>query len=116
MHHVSPLPYTVLVIALATVFFTPVVVKRYGNDAIIDELRVNWIRIVLVGLFTLLAYILALKAYSITRVSYAGSVREISVVFAAFVGWRWLGENFGVLRLVGSIFIFVGILVIAFLG
>ena len=116
VHQVSPLPYTVLVIALPTVFITPVVVKRYGTDAILEEWRVNWIRIVLVGLFTLLAYILALKAYSITRVSYAGSVREISVVFAAFVGWRWLGENFGVIRLVGSIFIFVGILVIAFIG
>jgi drug/metabolite transporter (DMT)-like permease len=116
VHHVSPLPYTVLVIALATVFITPVVMKRYGNNAILEEWRHNWIRIVLVGLFTLLAYMLALKAYSITRVSYAGSVREISVVFAAFVGWRWLGENFGVIRLVGSIFIFVGILVIAFLG
>ena len=116
VHHVSPLPYTVLVIALATIFITPVVMKRYGNDAILEEWRVNWIRIILVGLFTLLAYILALKAYSITRVSYAGSVREISVVFAAFVGWRWLGENFGVIRMVGSIFIFVGILVIAFIG
>ena len=116
VHQVSPLPYTVLVIALPTVFITPVVVKRYGTDAILEEWRHNWIRIVLVGLFTLLAYILALKAYSITRVSYAGSVREISVVFAAFVGWRWLGENFGVIRLVGSIFIFVGILVIAFIG
>jgi drug/metabolite transporter (DMT)-like permease len=116
VHHVSALPYTVLVIALATIFITPVVVKRYGNDAIIGELRVNWIRIVLVGLFTLMAYILVLNAYSITRVSYAGSVREISVVFAAFVGWRWLGESFGAIRLVGAMFIFAGILVIAFAG
>src|SRR5438876_1476013 len=62
VHQVSPLPYTVLVIALPTVFITPVVVKRYGTDAILEEWRHNWIRIVLVGLFTLLAYILALKA------------------------------------------------------
>ena len=116
MHHVSPLPYTVLVIALAAVFITPAVVKRYGNRAIVDEWRANWIRIVLVGLFTLLAYILALKAYSISRVSYAGSVREISVVFAAFLGWRWLDEDFGAVRLVGALLIFIGILVIAFAG
>jgi drug/metabolite transporter (DMT)-like permease len=113
---VSPLPYTVLVIALAALFITPAVVKRYGNDAIADEWRTNWIRITLVGLFTLLAYVLALKAYTIARVSYAGSVREISVVFAAFVGWRWLGESFGAIRLVGAMFIFVGILLIAFAG
>ncbi len=106
VHQISPLPYTV----------TPAVVKHYGNRAIADEWRANWIRIVLVGLFTLLAYLFALKAYSITRVSYAGSVREISVVFAAFVGWRWLGEDFGAIRLVGAMLIFAGILVIAFAG
>ncbi len=116
VHQISPLPYTVLVIALAAVFITPAVVKHYGNRAIADEWRANWIRIVLVGLFTLLAYLFALKAYSITRVSYAGSVREISVVFAAFVGWRWLGEDFGAIRLVGAMLIFAGILVIAFAG
>jgi len=116
VRHVSPLPYTVLVIALAALFITPAVVKRYGNDAIANEWRANWLRITLVGLFTLLAYMLALKAYTIARVSYAGSVREISVVFAAFVGWRWLGESFGAIRLVGAMFIFAGILVIAFAG
>ena len=116
VHHVSPLPYTVLVIALTVLFITPAVVMRYGKTAIVEEWRANWIQIALVGLFTLLAYILALKAYSISEVSYAGSVREISVVFAAFVGWRWLGESFGVMRLIGAIFIFVGILVIAFAG
>ena len=116
VHHVSPLPYTVLVIALAGLFITPAVVMRYGNTAIADEWRANWKGITLVGLFTLLAYMLALKAYTIARVSYAGSVREISVVFAAFVGWRWLGESFGAIRLVGAMFIFAGILVIAFAG
>lgn len=116
VRHVNPLPYTVLVIALATVFVTPAVVLRYGNRAIINEWRTNWMRIVLVGIFTFLAYVLALKAYTITRVSYAGAVREISVVFAAFVGWRWLGEDFGLIRLAGSVLLFAGIFVIALAG
>ena len=116
VRHVSPLPYTVLVIALTVLSITPAILMRYGNTAIVDELRTNWIGITLVGLFTLLAYILALKAYTIARVSYAGSVREISVVFAAFVGWRWLGESFGKIRLTGAMFIFAGILVIALAG
>jgi len=116
VHHVSPLPYTVLVIALAAVFVTPFVVKRFGSRAIVAEWRINWLHIVLVGIFTLLAYLLALKAYSIARVSYAGAIREISVVFAAFLGWRWLGEDFGAIRLVGALLIFAGILVIAVAG
>ena len=116
VHHISPIPYTVLVIALTVLFITPVVFMRFGNTAIVYELRVNWMRITVVGLFTLLAYILALKAYTIARVSYAGSVREISVVFATIVGWRWLGESFGTIRLIGAMFIFAGIVVIAFAG
>jgi drug/metabolite transporter (DMT)-like permease len=63
-----------------------------------------------------LSYILVLQTYAIAHVSYAGAIREISVVFAAFIGWRWLGENFGLLRLVGASVIFVGILVIAIAG
>ena len=116
VRYVNPLPYTVLVIALGAAFVTPAVVLRYGNRAIINEWRTNWMRIVLVGIFTLLAYMLVLKAYTIARVSYAGAVREISVVFAAFVGWRWLGEDFGLIRLVGAVLIFAGILVIAIGG
>jgi len=116
VRYVNPLPYTVLVIALAAAFVTPAVVLRYGNRAIINEWRTNWLRIVLVGIFMLLAYMLALKAYTITRVSYAGAVREISVVFAAFVGWRWLDEDFGLIRLVGAVLIFAGIFVIAIGG
>jgi drug/metabolite transporter (DMT)-like permease len=37
-------------------------------------------------------------------------------VFAALVGWRWLGEGFGGWRVTGALLIFAGILVIAILG
>lgn len=116
VQRVNPLPYTVIVIALATVFITPAILLRYGKVAIVVEWRTNWPRIVLVGIFTLLSYILTLKSYTLIRVSYAGSIREISVVFAAFLGWRLLGEKFGAIRLLGSILIFSGIVVIALAG
>ena len=116
VHQVAPLPYTVLIITLTGLLLTPVVLLRYGGKAIATEWRTNWARIVLVGILSLLTYMLALLAFSIARVSYAGSIREISVVFAAFLGWRWLGEDFGMIRVIGSIFIFAGILVIAVAG
>ena len=116
VHQVAPLPYTVLIITLTGLLLTPVVLLRYGGMAIVTEWRTNWARIILVGILSLLTYMLALLAFSIARVSYAGSVREISVVFAAFLGWRWLGEDFGMIRVIGSIFIFAGILVIAVAG
>jgi len=116
VHRVAPLPYTVLIIALAGLLLTPAVLSRYGSQAIITEWRTNWPRIILVGILSLLSYMLVLLAYSIARVSYAGSIREISVVFAAILGWRWLGEDFGAIRVIGAIFIFAGILVIALAG
>jgi drug/metabolite transporter (DMT)-like permease len=113
VHHVNPLPYTVIVIALTTAIITPAVLARYGKAAIGAEWRANWLRILLVGVFTMLAYILALKSYTIIRVSYAGAIREVSVVFAALLGWKLLNEELGAIRLVGSGLIFLGILVIA---
>ncbi|MFL5654557.1 MAG: EamA family transporter [Ktedonobacteraceae bacterium] len=113
---VAPLPYTVLVISLSTVFITPVILVRYGGRAAAAEWRTNWFRIVIVGILMLLSYMLVLQTYAIAHVSYAGAIREISVVFAAFIGWRWLGEGFGLLRLLGASVIFVGILVIAIAG
>ncbi|HLX55872.1 MAG TPA: EamA family transporter, partial [Ktedonobacteraceae bacterium] len=116
VQRVNPLPYTVVVIALTTGIITPAMLLRYGKPAIVEEWRANWLRIALVGIFTLLAYILALKSYTIIRVSYAGAIREVSVVFAALLGWRLLNEELGAIRLVGSGLIFSGILVIALAG
>jgi len=116
VHIVAPLPYTVLVISLSTVFITPMILVRYGGRAVVAEWRANWFRIVIVGILMLLSYMLVLQTYAIAHVSYAGAIREISVVFAAFIGWRWLGEDFGLLRVMGASVIFVGILVIAIAG
>lgn len=116
VQRVHPLTYTIIVIALAGVFITPVVWLRYGRAAIGAEWRANWPRVLLVGVFILLAYILVLQTFTMMRVSYAGAIREISVVFAAFLGWRLLNEELGAIRLVGSGMIFSGILVIALAG
>ena len=113
---VSSLPYTVLVLGLSAVLIMPPLLLRYGYHAVTAEWRTNWLRIILVGILMLASYALVLRVYSFARVSYAGAVREISIVFAAFIGWRWLGEGFGVIRLVGAVLIFAGILVIAIAG
>jgi len=111
-----PIPYTVAVIGASALMMTPVVLARYGRPVVLAEWRANWPRIVLVGILTLVTYALVLQAYTLGRVSYAGAVREISVVFAALVGWRWLGEGFGGWRVAGALLIFAGILVIAIAG
>lgn len=116
VRHVAPLPYTVLVISLTTLLITPLIVLRYRGQAILMEMRSNWRLIFLAGIFSLTTYMLVLLAYSYSSVSYGGAIREVSVVIAALVGWRWLGESFGRARLIGATLIFAGIVVIALVG
>lgn len=113
---VEPAPYTVLVIGISVVWITPLILIRYGKKALVSELRASWWRILLAGILSQLAYMLVLLAFSFSSVSYSGAIREISVVLAALIGWRWLGEGFGWTRLLGSLLIFAGILVIAWAG
>lgn len=116
VRHVAPLPYTVLVFGLTALLIMPLIVLRYGGPALLVEMRSNWPLISLAGILSITTYMLVLWAYSFSSVSYGGAVREVSVVIAAFVGWRWLGESFGRARLLGAVLIFVGIVVIALAG
>ena len=113
---ISPVPYTVLILGLSAVFCAPVIAWRHRRAAIVAELRLNWPRIAAVGVLNVTTYMLVLFAYSRAQVAYAGAVREISVVFAALVGWRWLGESFGLYRTIGALLIFSGIVIIAIFG
>lgn len=112
----APAPYTVLVIALSVLFVTPVLLLRYKTRIMVVEWRANWVRIIIVGFLMLFTYMLVLQVYSFSRVSYAGAIREASIIFAALAGWLWLREGFGGTRVLGSILLFVGIVVIAVAG
>ncbi len=116
VHIASPAPYSVLVLSLTAFLFAPIVFLRYGPRAMFTEWRINWRRIMLVGIIMILTYVLVLQVYAISRISYAGAVREVSVVFAALLGWLLLGERFGTIRTLGSLLIFTGIVVIAVAG
>lgn len=109
-------PYAVMVFFLAPVLTAPAIFQLYGWQVLKTELVHHRLQIVSIGLLTVCSYLLALFAYSIAPVSYAGAIREISVVIGALVGWRFLGERLGSWRLAGALVIFGGILVIARFG
>ncbi|MHB8626015.1 MAG: EamA family transporter [Aggregatilineales bacterium] len=113
---VPPVSYLVVVLGLTAVLNAPFVLGNHGRRAILGELRARWQTILVGGGCMMAAYLIILYVFSMARVSYVGAAREISIVFAAFVGWRWLGERFGALRLVGALLLFCGIFVIALAG
>jgi drug/metabolite transporter (DMT)-like permease len=110
----SAAPYTAGRFLLTAAFMAPVMALRRSIRP--GPAPTPAWRIFAIGAMSLIAYTLVLAAYAIAPVSYAGAIREVSVVFAALIGWRWLGESFGPTRLAGAFAIFGGILLIALGG
>jgi drug/metabolite transporter (DMT)-like permease len=112
----APAAYTVLVFGLTVPCITPLVLAHYGPSALAMTWRAYRVRIIAAGILMLLAYMLVVQAYALARVSYVGALREVSVVFAALVGWLWLKESFGAMRTAGAVLIVLGMLIIAMAG
>ena len=110
------LPYVMSMFALVPFVITPFVFRQYGWIRIRDVLTKQPVGVPMAGVLGVLAYLMAVFAYSIAPLSYAGAVREVSVVFGALTGWWLLNERLGGVRVFGAFIIFAGILMIAFFG
>jgi drug/metabolite transporter (DMT)-like permease len=102
--------------SLVPLWLTPFVLYRYGFSQVIGEWKVQPVRLLVAGFLSVLAYLVALYAYSIAPISYSGAIREVSVVLGALAGWYFLGEKMGPVRVMGALIIFSGILIIAIFG
>jgi drug/metabolite transporter (DMT)-like permease len=111
-----PIPYVMSMFAFVPIPITPFIFREYKWTRIKSVLTSQPIRVPLAGILGVLAYLMAVFSYSIAPLSYAGSIREVSVVFGALAGWWFLKEKMGGIRLLGAIVIFAGIVVIAVFG
>jgi len=112
----AALPYVVVLFLCVPAFTSPLIFKLYAWNKLKDEFSAHHWTLAAIGVLTIGAYSLALWAYSISPLGYAGSIREVSVVIAAYTGWQFLGEKFGAVRILGAVIIFAGIMVIALWG
>lgn len=110
------LPYGLSMFVMVPFVTTPYLVRRYGWDAFVHVWNKNRGYLLLGGVLGLVAYMLALFAYTFAPLSYSGAIREVSAVIGAFLGWRFLKEEMGGVRVVGSVIVFAGVMVIAVFG
>jgi drug/metabolite transporter (DMT)-like permease len=110
------LPYGLFMFSMMPFVTTPYLVRKYGWSNFADSWRKNRGYLLLGGVLGLVAYMVALFAYTFAPLSYSGAIREVSVVIGAFLGWRFLKEEMGGVRVVGAAIVFVGVMVIAFFG
>jgi drug/metabolite transporter (DMT)-like permease len=88
----------------------PVLRDRSGFTA---AMRAQWKYALVVGGLGPLAYILVLYAVTMAPLSHVAPAREVSMLFAALIGGRLLGEGDRALRLVGAAFIAAGVIALA---
>ncbi|GAB4455306.1 MAG: EamA family transporter [Anaerolineales bacterium] len=111
-----PVPYALTMFMLVPVITTTYNLRRFGWERFVSAWDGPRLPLILAAVLGVVAYLLALFAYTIAPVSYSGAIREMSVVIGAVLGWQFLGEKMGGMRVLGSVIIFAGILVIALFG
>ncbi|MBI1363967.1 MAG: EamA family transporter [Proteobacteria bacterium] len=74
--------------------------------------RQNWRRDVVRGLMGFVSYGIILYVLRSGPVAEVVALRETSVIFAAVLGWLFLGEGFGKRRIAGAIFVASGVLLL----
>ena len=105
----------------ATAMMTAVPATIYGIatgrlPALRAAVRVDWRRFIVAGAASLITYTLVLVAVRYAPVGYVAALRESSVVIAALVGWRYLGERDSKRRLVASVVVLIGLTLLVTLG
>lgn len=114
---VEPLLYTYLALLMTTALLTPDTLRVAGWAGLKAELRSSRWASVAAGFTTMAAYAIVLYAMrNGVPASYAGAVREISVVFGAIAGVTLLKESGSGMRVLGSAGVALGVAVIALLG
>jgi drug/metabolite transporter (DMT)-like permease len=112
-----PLLYTYLALWITLLWVGAWTLWHVGRRGLLDEWRLSRVGIVVAGFTTLSAYGLVLLAMAGgTPASYAGAIREVSVVLGAAYGVFALKEQGGPMRLAGAGLVAAGVAAIGLLG
>lgn len=110
---VSGVPYY----GLATGAMAAVAVSAYGisvgrHRGLLRAMRREWRPMLIGGIAQKLTYTFVLAAVRLAPVGYVTALRESSVVIAGVIGWRVLGEQQGGRRVVASVTVAAGIVML----
>jgi drug/metabolite transporter (DMT)-like permease len=110
------LPYGLSMFVMIPFVTTPYLVHHYGWSGFARMWKNQRNYLLIGGVLGLVAYMLALFAYTFAPLSYSGAIREVSAVIGAFLGWKFLKEELGGIRVVGAAIVFAGVMVITIFG
>jgi drug/metabolite transporter (DMT)-like permease len=86
VRRVDPMAYTVAMFVWTTVLLLGLIARRHGWQRVLGAARAQPGTTVAVGLLQCVSYMAVLYVYSRAPVSYAGAIRESSIVLGALAG------------------------------
>ena len=107
----QPIAYA-LALNIAAAAFVSLFTAINSRKMMIPTLRQHWKTMGAAGVFSTVAYTLVMIAYRHAPVSYVASLRESSVVIAAFAGWKMLDEGDHKKRIASAAIVLVGLVVL----
>lgn len=110
--HLAPVSYYAGTLLLQSLFLTPVALRR--RHRMPSALRADAMPILIVALFSPLAYILVLTAMQSAPVALVAPLRESSIVIGALLACKLFGERHLARRSVGTVVVLAGIAAVSF--
>lgn len=104
---IAPLVLDYVSNLIRALFLAPMAWRR--RDELVIEWHKNGRYAIIIGIISPLAYILVLYAMQTAPISSVAPMRELSMVFAAFLGARLLGEGHRGERIFGAVLMALGV-------
>lgn len=104
----NPFLYFYLYTFAIAVFYNIFSFSTFSNNDIKKEWVRNKFKIFQVGFLNSLTYILILIALSLSKATYVGGLRQLSIVIGAFLGYYLLKEKFTIPKALGILISIIG--------
>lgn len=105
--HMHPFLYLYSYTTLIALFYL-LPLSRFSKESITAEWRSHKYSILLVGFLDIFTYALVLVALGMSKATYVGALRQLSLVVGVFLGWRFLREPVSIPRVVAVALLLLG--------
>lgn len=99
---------------ITALFYVVLLKSRYSAESIRAEWNNHKPAILAVGVLNTFTYLLVLIALGLSKASYVGALRQLSLVIAVGLGWYFLNEKLPLPKVVGVLMLIAGSGLIAF--
>ncbi len=110
---VEPFTLYYLIIVCMTFYLVMSLLIKGRAGEIGEEFRDSLKGLLLMGFFGFVSAAMFLYALSMSKVSYLGAARNVSIVFGVILGSMFLQEGYGKIRFFASLLIFVGVVLLS---